>query len=107
MAVRKKASTADPAVAPARAPARGGKARKALAAAPVAAAPPALAAAPVAEAPPALPEPTPAEAAPVVDVPAPARPTHADVARRAYELWLARGGDAFTNWIDAERQLGA
>lgn len=98
MAVRKKASTADPAdpaVAPARAPARGGKARKALAAAPVA------------EAPPALPEPTPAEAAPVVDVPAPARPTHADVARRAYELWLARGGDAFTNWIDAERQLGA
>ena len=40
-------------------------------------------------------------------VPAEPRPraTHDQVARRAYEIWLARGGHAFENWVEAERQL--
>lgn len=45
-----------------------------------------------------------------VEAPAPApaprrEPTHAEVAQRAYELWLAHGGHAFENWLEAERQL--
>ena len=33
--------------------------------------------------------------------------THDDVARRAYELHLAGGADAFDNWVRAERELSA
>ncbi len=49
-------------------------------------------------------DPTPAEAAPPA---APAAPTREDVTRLAHELWLARGGSAFANWIEAEQQLAA
>lgn len=55
-------------------------------------------------------EPTPVEAAPA-PAPAEARaaptadPSREEVGRRAYELWLARGGSAFENWVEAERQL--
>lgn len=51
------------------------------------------------------------EPAPVVEVPTVAvvapfpDPSREDVGRRAYELWLARGGSAFENWVEAERQL--
>jgi hypothetical protein len=49
-----------------------------------------------------------------VETDAPARPTTAransDVARRAYELYMARGGDRGHNvdddWRQAERELG-
>lgn len=33
--------------------------------------------------------------------------THDDVARRAYELHLAGGTDAFENWVRAEQDLSA
>ena len=36
------------------------------------------------------------------------RPSHDDVARRAYELFQARGGESgheVQNWLDAEREL--
>lgn len=50
-----------------------------------------------------------AEARPEVVLPAEAQPrahaSHEEVARRAYEIWLARGGSAFENWVEAERQL--
>ncbi len=39
------------------------------------------------------------------DVQPRARASHEEVARRAYEIWLARGGSAFENWVEAERQL--
>lgn len=35
-------------------------------------------------------------------------PSHEDVARRAYEIYLARGGrdgSPFDDWVEAERQL--
>jgi hypothetical protein len=32
-------------------------------------------------------------------------PEHHEIALRAHQLWLQRGGDSHTNWIDAERQL--
>jgi hypothetical protein len=32
-------------------------------------------------------------------------PEHHEIAQRAYQLWLQRGGDSYTNWIEAERQL--
>ncbi len=38
----------------------------------------------------------------------PTLPTHAEVAERAYQLWLQQGrpGDsAETNWLEAEREL--
>jgi hypothetical protein len=38
------------------------------------------------------------------------KPTHGDVARRAYELFLARGAEhglALQDWLEAERQLTA
>ncbi|MGZ3420269.1 MAG: DUF2934 domain-containing protein [Polyangiales bacterium] len=37
-----------------------------------------------------------------------AKPTHDEIARRAYELWLARGathGTHLENWLEAEREL--
>lgn len=48
-----------------------------------------------------------AEARPEVVLPADHQPraSHEEVARRAYEIWLARGGSAFENWVEAERQL--
>ncbi len=52
-----------------------------------------------------------AAAPPVAPAAAPAAtlavagPARADVARRAYELWLAHGGTAHDNWLEAERQL--
>ncbi len=47
------------------------------------------------------------EARPEVVLPADHQPraSHEEVARRAYEIWLARGGSAFENWVEAERQL--
>jgi len=41
----------------------------------------------------------------VEPVTAPAALTHAAIARAAYELWLARGGTALQNWLEAERRL--
>jgi hypothetical protein len=79
-------------------------------AAPVA---PAEVAAPVAAAAPAKAAPTaPVEAAPAAPVeaaPAPvtAAPSHADIARRAQDIYRARGGTAFDNWLQAERELRA
>ena len=38
------------------------------------------------------------------------KPTHGEVARRAYELFLARGAEhglALQDWLDAERELTA
>ena len=35
----------------------------------------------------------------------PMAPTHDEVRRRAYELWLAHGGSSMENWLAAERQL--
>jgi hypothetical protein len=32
-------------------------------------------------------------------------PSHEEIRRRAYELWLAHGGNAGENWLEAERQL--
>lgn len=34
-----------------------------------------------------------------------AEPGHEEIRRRAYELWLAHGGAAGDNWLEAERQL--
>jgi Protein of unknown function (DUF2934) len=34
-----------------------------------------------------------------------ARPTREDIATRAYFLAQERGGDPFTNWLTAEREL--
>jgi hypothetical protein len=32
--------------------------------------------------------------------------THADIARRAYEIWQSgKGGSEYDNWIRAEREL--
>ncbi|MBM4393225.1 MAG: DUF2934 domain-containing protein [Deltaproteobacteria bacterium] len=49
------------------------------------------------------------EARPEVVLPADPTPrsraSHDEVARRAYEIWLTRGGSAFENWVEAERQL--
>ena len=36
------------------------------------------------------------------------RPTREEIERRAYEVWLARGGDSgneLDDWLEAERQL--
>jgi hypothetical protein len=55
----------------------------------------------------------PVEAAPslpAVVEPAPiarAQPTHAAVSLRAAQIYSERGGSAFDNWIQAERELGA
>jgi hypothetical protein len=45
-----------------------------------------------------------AQVAPEAPVPRP-EPTHDEIARRAYELWLSRGGAAHQNWLDAEAEL--
>ena len=34
-----------------------------------------------------------------------AEPTHDQIARRAYEIWLSRGGGSAENWFEAEAQL--
>jgi len=36
------------------------------------------------------------------------RPSHQDITQRAYEIYKARGtaGDALTDWLQAERELG-
>lgn len=34
-----------------------------------------------------------------------AEPTHEEIAARAYELWLERGGNDIVNWIEAESEL--
>lgn len=34
-----------------------------------------------------------------------AEPTHEEIATRAYELWLERGGNDIVNWIEAESEL--
>lgn len=78
MAARKKTSTDSPPKAP--------RARRATATTPVAVE---LAPAPVVE----------------VDAPATAAPTHEAIAARAYAIWQARGGSAFENWLEAEREL--
>jgi hypothetical protein len=48
---------------------------------------------------------------PKVATPAPAgkKPiTHADIAKRAYEIWLSgKGGSETDNWLRAERELKA
>lgn len=39
-----------------------------------------------------------------------AHPTHQQIAERAYQIYLKRGsgpGNAFSDWIEAERQLKA
>lgn len=41
----------------------------------------------------------------VVAAAAAAPPAHDAIARRAYEIFCERGGTAFDNWIEAERQL--
>lgn len=95
----KKTKPADAAGVPMTEPApkakRAPKKEKAVAAAAVPAAAP-VEAAPV--------EATPVAAAPPAP---PLAPTHQDITRRAHELWLARGGSAFANWIEAETQLAA
>ena len=74
-------------------------------AAPVA---PAEVAAPVAAAAPAKAAPAaPLEAAPAAPAPVTAAPSHADIARRAQDIHRARGGTAFDNWLQAERELRA
>jgi hypothetical protein len=45
-------------------------------------------------------------AQPVVAAVRPA-PSHDEIRRRAYELWLANRGSATENWLEAERQLRA
>jgi len=43
-----------------------------------------------------------------IEIPGVPRPTHDDVARRAYERFLARGatdGRASEDWFEAEREL--
>lgn len=99
MATKKK-GPADAAATPAAEAAPKAKRTAKAARPPVAAAD--VAAPPEAAAPMAAPavEPQPAPA------PEPAPPPSRDeVARRAYELWLARGGSAFQNWVEAEKQL--
>lgn len=32
-------------------------------------------------------------------------PTHDEIAARAYELWLERGGNEIVNWLEAENEL--
>lgn len=39
--------------------------------------------------------------------PAERRPTHDEIADRAYALFRERGGNAFENWIEAERLVRA
>lgn len=51
-----------------------------------------------------------AKAAPIpaINVVAKAAPTHDEIARRAYELWLQRGaphGTHLEDWLSAEREL--
>jgi Protein of unknown function (DUF2934) len=33
------------------------------------------------------------------------RPSHEDIAKAAYLRWLKEGGDAETNWLEAERSM--
>lgn len=40
--------------------------------------------------------------APAIPVP---EPSQAEIAQRAYEIWLERGGASVANWLEAERQL--
>ena len=47
----------------------------------------------------------PAVAPVMVEAVAPVTPPYEAVAQRAYELWKARGGSAFENWIAAEKEL--
>ena len=55
----------------------------------------------------------PAEVPPVVEAAPPeapaARPapSHDAIAARASQIWSERGGSAFDNWLQAERELGA
>lgn len=43
---------------------------------------------------------------PAMEVDAPARlPSHDAIARRAFEIFRERGGSAFENWLQAEREL--
>ena len=45
-------------------------------------------------------------APPAAEAPPPKpAPSHDQIARRAYELYVARGGTAFDNWLEAERLL--
>ena len=37
--------------------------------------------------------------------PAATAPTYGDIATRAYYIHLEQGGDAFENWIRAEREM--
>lgn len=51
-----------------------------------------------------------APALPAVVEPAPivrAQPTHDAISARAAQIYGERGGSAFDNWIQAERELGA
>jgi hypothetical protein len=90
------------------APAKKSRSKKKVEAAEPVAQPEAV---PVAEAAPAVVEAAPAvvEAAPVVVETAPEAPpfvpTREQVARRAYLLFLRDGGDAFANWLRAEREV--
>lgn len=39
------------------------------------------------------------------EVQPPPEVTHAMIERRAFELWLVRGGTPEENWLEAEREL--
>lgn len=47
----------------------------------------------------------PVAAAPVAIAPAKPVPSDDAIARRAHEIHLERGGNAFDNWLEAEREL--
>jgi hypothetical protein len=50
---------------------------------------------------------TPSHPAASDDAPGPKpTPTHDAIAARAHQIHLERGGTAFENWIEAERELG-
>ncbi len=48
-----------------------------------------------------------AAVAPAVAVAAPVKPEESAIRARAHALFLAEGGDAFENWLRAERELAA
>lgn len=50
---------------------------------------------------------TPVVAAPVVAAPVVAAPSPEAIRARAHALFLAEGGQAFDNWLRAERELSA
>lgn len=53
------------------------------------------------------PEAAPVDVAPPEAPPARPAPSHDAIAARASQIWSERGGSAFDNWIQAERELGA